>query len=107
MIRARRPQTAEPDPPEPVFEWVPYTPIGSALRITHTSCCGRYEFACEGGRFFVLRPVAGGSYEETGRGLYRHALTIYTALVEHHRAEHRHRVRRPGSDVAPPEAQST
>ncbi|MEU8356305.1 hypothetical protein AB0C27_09855 [Nonomuraea sp. NPDC048882] len=56
---------------EPAFEWEPYTP-GSVLRVTHTSCCGLYEFASGGGTFFVLRHTGDG-YEETGRGRHRKA----------------------------------
>lgn len=82
---------------EPAFEWEPYTP-GSVLRVTHTSCCGLYEFASGGGTFFVLRHTGDG-YEETGRGRHRKALNIYIALAEAHRAEHVRRGERPEPDT--------
>ncbi len=99
MVRSRQAQTTEPDPQEPVLEWVPYKPTGGKLRVTHTSCCGRYEFASEGGHFFVLRPIADDCYEETGRGLYRQALDAYIALAERHRDEHWSRRERPQPDT--------
>ncbi|MFI7643276.1 hypothetical protein [Nonomuraea sp. NPDC049400] len=96
MARARQPQTVEPEQKEqeePAFEWTPYRPTGSQLRVSHTSCCGQYEWASEGGRFFVLRSTNDG-YEETGRGLYKQAMEVYIALAEHHRDKHlRHRER--------------
>ncbi|MEV0306556.1 hypothetical protein [Nonomuraea fuscirosea] len=81
-----------------MFEWVPYTPVGSALRVTHTSCCGLLEFASEGGAFFVLRRICGGRDEETGRGHYRQAFDIYVALAEAHQAEHQRRGEAPEPD---------
>jgi hypothetical protein len=88
MARARQPQQAEPEQDEPAFAWVPYQPIGNLLRVSHTSCCGRFEWASEGGQFFVLRSTSGGGYEETGRGRYRQAMDVYIALAERHRDEH-------------------
>jgi hypothetical protein len=97
MVRAKQPHTVEQD--ESTFEWVPYTPVGSMLRVSHTSCCGRFEWASEGGRFFVLRPADDGGYEETGRGRYRQALDVYIALAERHRAEHLRRGEAPEPDT--------
>ncbi|MBT2232781.1 hypothetical protein [Nonomuraea sp. NEAU-A123] len=90
MTRARQAHTVEPEQneqDEPPFRWVPYRTVGSQLRVSHTSCCGLWEWASEGGQFFVLRRT-GDCYEETGRGLYRQALDIYIALAEAHHAEH-------------------
>jgi hypothetical protein len=92
-------QTLEPTREEPAFEWVRYEPVGSLLRVSRTSCCGRFEWASEGGHFFVLRSTDDGGYEETGRGLYRQAIDVYVTLAEHHRAEHLRRGERPGPDT--------
>jgi hypothetical protein len=100
MTRARQPQTVEPEQSEqdePTFRWEPYRTVGSLLRVSHISCCGLYEWASEGGQFFVLRRI-GDRYEETGRGLYRQARAVYIALAEHHRAEHRSRGEKPEPD---------
>ena len=61
---------------------------GDRFRVSHTSCCAQYEWACEGGHFLVLRAKPGGGYEETGRGPYRKAIEVYIALAERHRAAH-------------------
>jgi hypothetical protein len=93
MTRTRQPQTLEP-----AFRWEPYRTVGSQLRVSHTSCCGLWEWASEGGQFFVLRHT-GDRYEETGRGLYRQALDIYIALAEAHHAEHLRRGETPEPDT--------
>ncbi|GAA3251166.1 hypothetical protein GCM10020216_084450 [Nonomuraea helvata] len=92
--RSRRPSTQTTD----TFEWTPYTPSGANLRVGHTSCCGRYELASEGGQYVVLRRAADG-YEETRRGRYRAAVTVYVALVAEHREEHRSRGEEPEYDA--------
>ncbi|MEU4229635.1 hypothetical protein AB0F17_35515 [Nonomuraea sp. NPDC026600] len=98
--KPRQPQTVEPEQDEPAIEieWKPYTPSGCVQRVTHTSCCGLYEWSAEGGHFLVLRPTSDGGYEESGRGLYRQALDVYIALAEAHRAEHLRRRERPEPD---------
>jgi hypothetical protein len=83
----------------PDIEWEPYTSSGGVLRVTHTSCCGLFEWAAEGGRFFVLRRTSGGGYEETGRGLHHQAIEVYKALVQDHHAWHRRRGERPEPDT--------
>ncbi|MEU8403847.1 hypothetical protein AB0C28_52475 [Nonomuraea sp. NPDC048892] len=100
MARARQ-QTVEPEQDEqdqPAFKWEPHRTVGSLLRVSHTSCCGLYEWASEGGQFFVLRRT-GDRYEETGRGLYRQALDIYIALAEAHQAQHLRRGEAPEPDT--------
>lgn len=57
------------------------------LRVTETSCCGIYEWAGQGGLFFVLR-YNGQGYEETGRGLYRNARVVWDDLVHAHAQSH-------------------
>ncbi|MFG6193390.1 hypothetical protein [Nonomuraea sp. JJY05] len=85
VSRSRRPSTQTAD----TFGWTPYATSGGTLRVRHTSCCGRYELASEGGQFFVLRQAERGGYEETGRGrTYRGAVRTYVALVIEHRREH-------------------
>ncbi|MEV1005031.1 hypothetical protein [Nonomuraea sp. NPDC050202] len=85
VSRSRRPNTQTGD----TFVWTPYAPSGGILRVRHTSCCGRYELASEGGQFFVLRQAENGGYEETGRGrTHRSAVRTYVALVIEHRREH-------------------
>lgn len=95
MANADRRELVEDDP---AFTWEPYRPSG-VLRVTHTSCCGMYEFASRGGTFFVLRHVGGARYEETGRGRYPIALAAYIALVKQHHADHRGRGERPEPDT--------
>ncbi|MET8862280.1 hypothetical protein ABZW11_04895 [Nonomuraea sp. NPDC004580] len=68
-------------------EWQPYVPYGPA-RIMETSCCGVYEWVCEGGQFLVLRKGAAG-LQESGRGRYAVARKVWTDLVLAHRARHR------------------
>ncbi|SEH02394.1 hypothetical protein SAMN05444920_12652 [Nonomuraea solani] len=97
MARAQEPQTMGHEQ-EAVFEWAPHRPSGGTLRVSHTSCCGRYEWGCEGGSFFVLRSTADG-YQETGRGRYRRALDVYIALAEAHNAEHVRRGETPEPDT--------
>lgn len=62
--------------------WEPYT-RSDRIRITETSCCGAYEWACQGGQFLILR-FAGPGYEETARGLYRQAREAWEDLVHAH-----------------------
>ncbi|MGI5293032.1 hypothetical protein ACQEVF_58325 [Nonomuraea polychroma] len=95
-----RPQTIEHEQEqEPTFEWEPYKPSGAKLRSSHTSCCGQYEWACEGGLFLVLRRSSNGRYEETGRGVHNQAIAVYIALVEQHNRDHRARGERPEPDT--------
>ncbi|WP_285776734.1 hypothetical protein [Microtetraspora sp. NBRC 13810] len=49
-----------------------------------TSCCGEYEWCCEGGQFLVLRRN-GERYEETARGLYAKARPVWEHLIGGHR----------------------
>ncbi|GAA2842543.1 hypothetical protein [Nonomuraea rubra] len=95
--RAQEPQTMGHEQ-GPAFEWAPYRPSGGTLRVSHTSCCGRYEWGREGGSFFVLRSTGDG-YQETGRGRYRYALDVYIALAETHNAEHIRRGETPEPDT--------
>lgn len=82
----------------PAYAWEPARdPGGGVIRVRYTACCGAYELASLGGEYFVLRP-AGDGYEETGRGIYRKAVTVYLALVQAHRAEHRSRGEQPAHD---------
>lgn len=59
------------------------------MRITETSCCGAYEWACQGGQFLILRAKHPNGYEETGRGLYKQARAVWTVLISEHAREHR------------------
>lgn len=81
-------------PDEPVPEWEPYLrPPKDRIRITETSCCGAYEWACQGGQFLTLRRTPTGQYEETARGLYRHARPVWQALLILHEDEHKRKAR--------------
>jgi hypothetical protein len=72
--------------------WETYTSSGAILRVRHTSCCGAYELASEGGQSLVLRPDGNGGYQETGRGKdVKTVAAVYAALVTQHRAAHHHR----------------
>lgn len=76
-----------PDHPEHV--WEPYLrPPKDRLRITETSCCGAYEWACQGGEFLILRRTSTDQYEETARGLYAPARQVWQALLALHNEEH-------------------
>jgi hypothetical protein len=68
-------------------EWRLYISHGRA-RIAETSCCGAYEWACEGGEYLVLRPRKGGGHEEAGRGRYVDARLVWNELVIEHRRGH-------------------
>ena len=59
------------------------------MRITETSCCGAYEWACQGGQFLILRAKQPEGYQETGRGPYRQARSIWLTLLTEHAQEHR------------------
>ncbi|MFI7452399.1 hypothetical protein ACIBQX_33235 [Nonomuraea sp. NPDC049714] len=81
-------------PDEPVPAWEPYRrPPKDRIRITETSCCGAYEWACRGGQFLILRQTTTGRYEETARGLYRHARPVWQALLVLHEDEHKRKAR--------------
>ncbi|GAA3660929.1 hypothetical protein GCM10022224_025440 [Nonomuraea antimicrobica] len=64
-------------------------PVKDRIRITETSCCGAYEWACQGGQFLILRARCPEGYEETGRGLYRQARSVWDLLISAHENEHR------------------
>lgn len=66
--------------------WVPYHRRDS-VRISETSCCGIYEWASQGGIFFVLKRTSDG-YLETARGRYRFARQEWMRLLEEHREAH-------------------
>lgn len=73
-----------------VPRWERYArPARDRIRITETSCCGAYEWACQGGQFLILRARRSGGYEETGRGIYRQARPIWILLITAHEDEHR------------------
>ncbi|MER6947078.1 hypothetical protein ABT294_23875 [Nonomuraea sp. NPDC000554] len=74
------------------MKWERFKRQGERLRVTETSCCGEYEWACQGGLFLVLRHGERG-YEEAGRGTYRQARGVWDDLV----LAHRHR----NAQVAP------
>ncbi|SEN80256.1 hypothetical protein SAMN05660976_08351 [Nonomuraea pusilla] len=72
--------------------WEPFqSGRSNRLRVTETSCCGAYEWVCQGGLFLVLRHTKQG-YEETGRGLYRQARAVWDALVIAHLLTHGTRI---------------
>ncbi|GGP05438.1 hypothetical protein GCM10012278_24970 [Nonomuraea glycinis] len=86
-----------PDAPEPY--WEPYLrPRGDHIRIKETSCCGVYEWASQGGQFFVLRAVYPEGYEEAGRGCYKHAREVWVMLIAGF--EKRHRCKDPDDVIA-------
>jgi hypothetical protein len=67
--------------------WEPFDADRSAhVRISETSCCGAFEWVCQGGQFMVLRHTERG-YEETGRGIYPQARRVWTALVDAHKKD--------------------
>lgn len=73
--------------------WEPYQGYrADHIRISETSCCGAYEWACQGGHFLILR-YRGGRYEETGRGLHRQARAIWDQLLLAHVETHAPRAR--------------
>ncbi|MEV6150365.1 hypothetical protein AB0L53_08485 [Nonomuraea sp. NPDC052129] len=68
-----------------MIDWEPYQRAESErLRVTETSCCGEYEWACQGGEFLILR-YNGSGYEETGRGRYAKARQVWERLVQAHK----------------------
>ncbi|MED7929393.1 hypothetical protein SMD20_34480 [Nonomuraea sp. LP-02] len=69
------------------FKWEPHVPRCPQLRIRHTSCCGEYELASEGGLYFVLRPTADGGHEATARRLFAEAVQVYVHLAFQHRCD--------------------
>ncbi len=71
--------------------WEPLDESRGQVRVSETSCCGAYEFVCQGGEFLVVRHNEDGEYEETGRGRHVKAFPVWCALVaEHMEGEHNH-----------------
>ncbi|MGI5268429.1 hypothetical protein ACQEUU_04705 [Nonomuraea sp. CA-218870] len=64
-------------------EWEPYVQYGMLLRMRETSCCGEYEWCCEGGLYFVRRN--GDGYETTPRSRYAQARPVWEGLIRNHR----------------------
>jgi hypothetical protein len=68
--------------------WEPHIPR-AVTRVLQTSCCGEYEWCCEGGLFVVLRSDRQGGHQETGRdSLYAPARAVWDELVMEHRGRH-------------------
>jgi hypothetical protein len=68
--------------------WETHVPR-AITRVLQTSCCGEYEWCCEGGMYVVLRGDRSGGHQETGRsGLYAEARGIWDELVMEHRGRH-------------------
>ena len=80
--------------------WEPHVPPGgNVVRVRHTACCGAFELASIGGKYFVLRPAqAPGEYEETARDRYITAVAAYAVLLKQHHAGHLSRGQRPEPD---------
>ncbi|MFI7701706.1 hypothetical protein [Nonomuraea sp. NPDC049480] len=70
-------------------DWEWYVPRVPRPRVRKTSCCGAYEFVCEGGEYVVLRPAKDGGHEETARGLYARTLAVWNELVSQHQCSRR------------------
>jgi hypothetical protein len=49
----------------------------SRIRVTETSCCGAYNWACQGGQFLVLRDTENG-YEENRRAILLRLADVLT-----------------------------
>jgi hypothetical protein len=64
--------------------WELNEPGFGRVRVTETSCCGAYEWACQGGQFLILRQGRDDRYEETARGSYGEARAVWDRLVQHH-----------------------
>lgn len=76
-------------PDAPASRWEPYQrPPKDRIRITETSCCGAYEWACQGGQFLILRAKRPDGHEEIGRGLYMQARAVWAVLIAEHAREH-------------------
>ncbi|GGP02634.1 hypothetical protein LDL08_13120 [Nonomuraea glycinis] len=71
---------------DPVVMWEPYQPGYGRLRVTETSCCGAFEWVCQGGLFVILRSMGNGD-EETGRGVYSETRAVWDKLVFAHHSE--------------------
>jgi hypothetical protein len=67
--------------------WEPYVSHGR-VRVIETSCCGAYEWACEGGQYLVLRDDRHGGHQEAGRGRYVDARLVWHELILEHRGRH-------------------
>jgi hypothetical protein len=69
-----------------MYVWEPYVPYGPRpVRVVETSCCGEFEWCCEGGQFLILRHTEEHGYEETARGRHAPARSAWAALVAAHR----------------------
>lgn len=85
-------------PEQPVPRWEPYArPARDRIRVIETSCCGAYEWACQGGQFLILRRTESEQYEETARGVFRQARQAWQALLIRHEEEHRREGLRTGA----------
>lgn len=79
-----------PAPDVPELCWEPYLrPRGDHIRIKETSCCGVYEWASQGGQFFVLRAAYPEGYEEAGRGCYKQAREVWVMLIADFKKRHK------------------
>lgn len=68
--------------------WEPHVPR-AVTRVLQTSCCGEYEWCCEGGMYLVLRGDRDGGHQEAGRsGLYAAAREVWDELVLEHKGRH-------------------
>ncbi len=68
--------------------WEPHVVYGRT-RVLETSCCGEYEWCCEGGLYVVLRDDRNGGHQETGRGVHADARAVWDELVLEHRSRHK------------------
>ncbi|MEU6784642.1 hypothetical protein ABZ912_36060 [Nonomuraea angiospora] len=65
-------------------QWQTYIPNGSLLCVVEASCCEEYILCNEGGEHFIRRQAADGIYEETARGPYMRAATVWVRLSAGH-----------------------
>ncbi|MEV1179504.1 hypothetical protein [Nonomuraea sp. NPDC049784] len=68
-----------------MYEWRPYVqPAFTRRDVAETSCCEEFVLCHMGATYFALRATGPGRFEETGRGEYAHAFSVWIDLSARH-----------------------
>jgi hypothetical protein len=67
-----------------MHHWQPYISNGQIVWVVEASYYEEYILCNEGGEFFVRRKAADGTYDQTARGPYMRASTVWVHLSQGH-----------------------